>query len=279
MSFKSVSTVVFGSLEAQGAFEYAISAARHWGAHLHVLCAGVDTADPGFYYAGAQAIAVQHNLEQAQADVAQVGAQVKARMACEDITWDVEVVTMMANCLEPFLTNHMRFFDLAILPLPDGRGRWVIKTTVFEACLFGAEIPVLVVPDQGVQPAPASRVLLGWDDSAEALRAARASVPLTSTVDVTEICIIAPSRLSADRSDPGGRLAQMLVRSGASVEIRVAARLQADIADQLLQRASETGAELIVMGGYGHSRLREAIIGGVTRSMLCKTSIPVLMAH
>lgn len=279
MSFKSITTFLHSPKTGRDALEYSIQAARQWGAHLHVVAAGVDSTDPGFYYAGAQAIAVQTNLEFAQSNALEIEKIVRTRLDAEDITWDVETVTLMAGGLESFLADHMRFFDLAILPLPYGKARSHIDITTFEACLFGADIPVIVVPDAATWKAPKSRILIAWDNGSEALAAARASLPIAESVELTDISIIDPSHAGSDRSDPGRRLAQLLARSGANVEINVTAKLRSSVAEQILQRATETDAELIVMGAYGHSRLKEAVLGGVTRSMMRHSTVPVMLAR
>ena len=279
MSFKSITNFMHSPKTGRDALEYSIQAALQWGAHLHVVAAGVDSTDPGFYYAGAQATAVQTNLEFAQSNALEIEKIVRTRLDAEDITWDVETVTLMATGLEPFLADHMRFFDLAILPLPYGYARTHIDIAAFEACLFGADIPVIVVPDAATLQAPKSRILVAWDNGSEALIAARASLPIAKAVELTDITIIDPSHAGSDRSDPGGRLAQLLARSGANVEINVTAKLRSSVAEQILQRATETDAELIVMGAYGHSRLKEAVLGGVTRSMMQHSTVPVFLAR
>ncbi len=279
MSYTSIATFLHDPSRGLGTLDFAIQMARKWGAHLYVICAGIDSTDPGFYYAGAQAIAVQTNLEAAQIDATTLEQNVRQRLAREDILWDVETVTMMTGGLEPFLADHMRFYDLAILPLPYAEGGTLQEVAGFEACLFGADIPVLVVPDSGGKDAATSRVMIAWDDGAEALAAAKAAAPLAAQAEVTDICLINPPQHGVDRSDPGGRMAQMLTRKGAKVQVTVAAQRQSDIASQLLARAKETGVDVLVMGGYGHSRLREAVLGGVTRSILRKAHLPVLMAH
>ncbi len=282
MRYNSITTFLHDADPGEGALNvlgFAIDAARKWDAHLHVVCIGVDATDPGYYYAGAQAIAVQQNLELAQDEAATLQDKAEARLKREDIRWDVETVTVMANGLSPFLANHMRFHDLAILPLPYAPNCDQTDVAAFEACLFGADIPVLVVPTGRDMSLDTSRVLIAWDDGAEAMAATKAARPLIQSAKKTEICLIDPPGRGPDRSDPGGRLAQMLARSGATIEITVAARLRNSIAEQLLQHATETGAGVIVMGGYGHSRLREAVLGGVTRSMLRDSTVPVLMAR
>lgn len=279
MSFKSIATILHNPKTQAIALEFAIRAAQHWNAHLHVVCAGVDSDDPGFYYAGEHAITVQENLEHTEFVASKLEVNARDRLEAEDIAWDVEAVTVTASGMRPFLAEQMRYFDLAILPLPYGKNRTGIDVEIFETCIFRADIPVLVVPERAEWKTLPSLVLVAWDNSTEALAAARAATPMTDAAEMTEIHIINPPVLGPDRSDPGGRLAQMLVRSGAKVEVSVAAKLRSNIGDQLLRHAVETGADVIVMGAYGHSRLREAVLGGVTRSMLQRATVPILMAH
>lgn len=279
MIFKSISTIIQDIDADMNTLNFAIEAARIWDAHLHVLCVAVDTNDPGFYYAGAQAIAVQENLERAQDLVTDLEEKTCVRLSVEEVAWDVEAVTLMSNGLAPFLAGQMRYFDLAILPLPYGVNRTNSDADAFEACVFGADIPIIVVPETADMVHPPKRVMIAWDNSSEALASARAAVPVVAEAEATEICVVAPPVYGPERSDPGGMLAQLLVRHGARVEVAVIAQLRSNVVEQLLQRATETGAEMIVMGAYGHSRLREAVLGGVTRSMLRTATIPVFMAR
>ena len=123
------------------------------------------------------------------------------------------------------------------------------------------------------------RVLIAWNDGDEALRAVRAALPLLRTAGSADIAIIDPPRTASGRPEPGGALASYLARHGIAAEVSILARTEPDIADILIRRAREIGAGLIVMGAYGHTRLREAIIGGATRHMLERARLPVLMAH
>ena len=279
MSYQSITTIVHDPDDSGAALNWAIAASRSWGAHLNVLCAGVDQTDPGFYYAGAQAIAVQENLSIAQNTASEIESKVRRRMKVEDILWDCETVTVMQSGLEPFIADHSRFFDLAILPQPYGKSRNRTDVAVFETCLFAADIPVLIVPDGSEFVSLPNSILVGWDDGSEALAACRAALPLFSRARSTDICIIDRPADRPDRSDPGGRLAAMVGRHGASATITVATKGSNGVAAELLRRATELGASLVVMGAYGHSRLREAMLGGATRDMLQTTTLPVLMAH
>ena len=278
MQFKAIATILHRRDLTDSALDIAIDAARRWGAHLHVMCVGVNQAEPGFYFAGAQVISLQENLVHAHEDAMALEAAVRARLGVEDIAWDVQTVTVLFNGLDALLSDQMRFHDLVILPSPYRDGAERIDVGIFEACTFGADRPVLILPKHGANLAISS-VQIGWDDGREAMAASLAALPLLQDARQTEIVLIDPPRHAADRSDPGGRLAQYLARHGVKPEIFVAAKTPEGIAPQLLRRAHERDIDLIVMGAYGHSRLREAIAGGATRDMLHIADVPLLMAH
>ncbi len=120
---------------------------------------------------------------------------------------------------------------------------------------------------------------MAWNESDEAMRAARASLPFIAKASETDITIIDPPRHGKGRSDPGGSLACYLNRHGAKSEISIVARSEPKISDTLIRRSREAGVDLLVMGAYGHTRMREAIIGGATRHMLEHSEVPILMAH
>jgi nucleotide-binding universal stress UspA family protein len=279
MTYTSIATILHNDDADQTALDFAVSFARRHNAHLHVLCTGVDETEPGFYYAGAHAIAVQQNFDVAREQADQIEAAARARLANEDVQWDVQSVTVMPGGLDPFLADHMRFYDLVVLPAPHQGKNDRIDAMNFEACLFGADVPVMVIPQGADTTASFSNIKVAWDDGTEAMAAARAALPLMKKAKSTTIAIVDPPMHAADRSDPGGKLATYLVRNGAKVDVAIHARTQPSIAAQLLARASETNIDLMVMGAYGHSRMREAILGGVTRDMLRLTTLPMLMAH
>ena len=123
------------------------------------------------------------------------------------------------------------------------------------------------------------RVIVAWNGSSEALSAVRAALPALIAAESVNIVVIDPPQHGPDRSDPGGALAQMLVRHGVNTEISILAKTMPRVSDLLLRHARDMDADMLVMGAYGHSRFREAILGGATRNMLENAKIPVLMAH
>ena len=168
---------------------------------------------------------------------------------------------------------------MVVLPAPYGAGRTAEDVAVVEAALFSTRTPVMILPDGATPPVRPERVLLAWNQSAEALAAIRGSLPLLKTAKTVEITVIDPPEHDPDRSDPGGHLAEVLSRHGIHVEITVLSRTMPRISDVISRHVGETGADMVVMGAYGHSRFREAILGGATRNMLEGATIPVLMAH
>lgn len=279
MTFKSIATILHDMENPRTALELAISFAQNNNAHLHVLCIGVDHTDPGFYYAGAQAIAVQENFELSQGVANELEVYARGRLAVETISWDVQNVTTMPGGLDPFVADSMRFFDLVILPAPYQENSSRTDTLIFDACLFGAKRPILIVPSEAATDAKFDELLIGWDDGLPAMSAVREALPLISQSRFVDITMIAPPIHSRERSDPGGRIATYISRFGTRVSVSVLARSQPSIASQLLLRAKQGGADLLVMGAYGHSPMRAAILGGATRDILRQTQMPIFMSH
>ena len=109
--------------------------------------------------------------------------------------------------------------------------------------------------------------------------AVRRALPFLKRADLVNITVIDPPAQAPERSDPGGLLCQMLVRHGVKAEVSVLARTLPRVSDVLNRARARQNADMLVMGAYGHSRFREAILGGATRDMLEQAEVPVFMAH
>ena len=283
MSYKSILTVVLSAKDAEAQILAAAQIAKANDGHLDILALGVDHTQFGYAYIGAGAMLMAETIDRAEEDarVAETAARKALGEIGYDLRWSIETVTAQSGSVADVVAASARFADLVVLPLPYGTGRGLDSETVIEAAMFEGRAPVLVLPD-GALPAgfaAPKRALLAWNQSNEALSAARAAMPLLKAADLVNVTVIAPPSHGPERSNPGGMLAEFLVRHGAKAEVSVLALNLPRVSDVLNRHAEDIGADLIVMGAYGHSRIREAVLGGATRAMLEKTKVPVLMAH
>lgn len=177
------------------------------------------------------------------------------------------------------LSIMARYCDLCVLgqydPAAPGLGA---RSTLAADVAAGSGCPVLIVPNAGLRTGPMRRVLLGWDGGREAARALHHALPLLRRADHVDVAIIggrAAELAGGLRIDIG--IGQVLDRHGIKAEL-VHRPDDESAGAVLLELAAERGAELLVMGCYGHSRMRERFLGGATRTVLQAMELPVLMA-
>jgi nucleotide-binding universal stress UspA family protein len=278
MAYKTILTVVMGGTVEGSALDGAVAMAEAQDAHLEVLAMGVDTSAPGYYYAGANAMIEQQAIERARSEAEKTEEAVRAALKGAPVRWEVVSGVAQIGTIQQLVGGHARFCDLVVLPQPYGEGKAAADEAVLEAALFSGHVPVLVVPEGKVLRTP-ERVVVAWNMSAEAMSAIRAALPLLKAAEATNIVVVDPPKHSADRSDPGGQLSQMLARHGVKPEISVIAQTMPKTASVIARHCEDQQADLLVMGAYGHSRFREALLGGATRDMLETCDRPVLMHH
>ena len=282
MAYKSILTVTTDAGRADAAVTGAAALALAHDAHLDILALGVDRTQVGYSYVGSGAVILQAALDRAEQQARETEAAVRKAVAGQSPTlrWAVETAVTQLGALTDLVAQRARFADLVVLTRPYGSGIGSEAEAVVEAALFEGQAPVLVLPDAGPgRAATPRRVVLAWNQGAEAMVAIRKALPLLKVADQVGIVVIDPPQHGAERSDPGGMLCQMLVRHGVKAEVTVLARTLPRISDVLARHVRDSDADVLVMGAYGHSRFREAILGGATRNMLEQAEVPVLMAH
>lgn len=279
MFYKTLLTVLPSTQSADAVLSAAVEIARREEAHLDVLCLGIDRTQTGYYDMGVNVLLQQEMIDRAKEGAGATRDHVRARLQAEEINWGVDSAIAQIGGIGAIVAQQARFSDLVIQPLPYGADRSQEDEAAVEAALFGGHAPVLVVPDRGLASAFGKRVVVAWNESDEALTAVRRALPMLVGADVVNIAIVDPPQRGPERSDPGGALSQMLARHGVKVEVSVLAKTQPLVSEVLKRHLRDQDADLLVMGAYGHSRLREAILGGATRAMLEGAEVPVFMAR
>ncbi|MFD1950794.1 universal stress protein [Sphingomonas arantia] len=198
--------------------------------------------------------------------------KVEQRLRLETIPWDwIHVDDLPADGL----IKASPLTDVIVLSLDDRSAEYGRSQALVGAVATGALPPVLAMPASVHSLDTGAPVIVAWNGSAEASTALRVAVPLLRLAARVQLVEVA-ERSSALPADAGARY---LSRHGIEVEIVQRQPIDGSVGKAILQAALETGAGLIVSGAYGHSRLREFLLGGVTRSLLTSSKVPLLFAH
>jgi nucleotide-binding universal stress UspA family protein len=266
------------SPRAQMRLDIAAELARQHGAHLTALQV-IDVAMPVMALGdGGGGAVIAELMEQMRQSALTAGVKLKAAfeaaLARDGIMGEWRQVE---GTTREILALHGRYGDLLVLGQDDPESD---SAGLLEAVVFDSGRPVLAIPFAGTFKTIGKRVLVGWNASREASRALHDALPLIAKAETATVFLANPTRgLDGHGEEPGADIARHMVRHGLKVE--VAKVIADDVPDSalLLNHASDMGADLLVMGAYGHSRLREFILGGMTRSLLREMTVPVLLSH
>ena len=179
------------------------------------------------------------------------------------------------------LVRHAHCSDLTLLTQadPGAAGHRAAQQLVEQVVLYSAR-PTLILPYAGAFEGLGSNALVAWDDSREAARALSDALPLLRRAQSVQVVSWNEAGAEEDtmRAPRLDALQRWLMWQGVSADVRIETT-DVDIADAMLSRASDFGADLIVMGAYGHARWAERVLGGATRGLLASMTVPVLMSH
>lgn len=258
----------------------AISLAISHGAHLDAVSVGYETMSPGVALAGGAAVASITEFEQeralARANAALAVFEAEARNA--GINYRCQALASVPFEAAPSLSAIARLRDLTIVSQPESQRATTYDNVMPQEVLFESGGPVLFVPYTHKGPLTAKRIGIAWNGSRVAARALRDAAPfLASAEAITIIGVNEDRRAPAEPSVSD--VSAYLARYGVTIRIE---RIDADrgyIQPTILSIAADHSLDLLVMGGYGHSRLQERFLGGVTRDMLHSMTVPTLMSH
>lgn len=275
--YKTLLVPVDGRARSARSMEVAGKLAAQWDAHVVGLFVQPPSQIPSHARAEGSAVMLEQLREKA---VAEMTAQAKARFdegvraaGIERAEWRVGRGDTAA-----VVALHARYADLVLVnqtdPQDDGR------TGFADAILLSVGRPVLALPYAGDPAVKASNVLVCWDAGREAARAVTDALPLLQRAKrVTVLSVDGRASPGGHGEEPGADIALYLARHGVKAEAARTASGGIDPGSVILSRAFDYGSDLIVMGAYGHSRVREILLGGATRTILQQMTVPVLMSH
>ena len=275
---------------ASPAEDYAVSVAATFNAHVTGIAflyyPIVPAADSGYSLAdiyGSRSGAGNIPPEMIETQQFDNAAATKAAIdrfatASARVGVSAEPLTPGANFAGDQFGRIARHFDLSVVGQAEPETS-TIEDKIVEAALFDSGRPAIVVPYIQKAPLKLDRVMVCWDGSRSAARAIADAMPFLERAGLVEVVIIVANERNKQYEIEGVDMGQHLARHGLNVDVKCIDYGNLDVADALLSHAADYDADFIVMGGYGHSRLREFVLGGVTRSILRTMTAPVLMSH
>jgi nucleotide-binding universal stress UspA family protein len=183
----------------------------------------------------------------------------------------------------PYLSSevgvHAYYADLVIVARPESAGQTAGPPGLAESLVMSSGRPIILFPPRS-KVSQVRRVLVAWNATRESIRAVADAMPLLAKAEAVEVLVADHQRHPEGHGqEPGADIARHLARHGAQVEVRRLSSGGKDVGSLLLSEAAAFGADLLVMGAYGHSQLREWMFGGVTRTVLYEAGLPVLMSR
>lgn len=278
MSYKTIVLHLDASERCAVRERHAIALARRFGAHLIGLAVEPPLVIPGSGHAEVVVRMLAERWDEDKALLEQAAARFVHRAQAQGLA--AAEARVIIGEPEAVLCLHARYADLLIVeqaqPPSDDAEPW----GSVERVVLVAGRPVLVFPYAGEPAAIGERVLIAWNASREATRALTDALPLlVGARQVDVLTVDAEPRPAGHGEMPGADIALYLARHGVRANVQPTYGADIGVGEWLLSRAADLGSDLIVMGAYGHSRLRELVLGGATRTMLEAMTVPVLMAH
>ncbi|MGE3143167.1 MAG: universal stress protein [Hyphomonadaceae bacterium] len=219
-------------------------------------------------------------LGRARARAEQERGKIETRLKALARPAELRTAEALSRDLGRVAAVHARYADIAVLTRPPEGAAGDLRAELIEGILFYSGRAVLVAPPQPKAEAPGARIVVAWDASREATRALSEAQPLLDRAErVFVVTVDAKPKTFGHGEQPGANIAAHLGRRGMAVEVRNVDGTGRTPAQAILDEALAVDADLIVLGGYTHSRLREMMFGGATRDLMRASPLSLLMAH
>jgi nucleotide-binding universal stress UspA family protein len=276
MSYKTILVHIDLGKRCSARVDVAIRLAQQHDAHLVALHAIAPFEPPGYVMAEMGPTIIEAQRAVAANELARTESEFNKQVSAAGLR-NVEWRSAVEDLVDA-MTLHARYADLVVIGQTDASENSHVPADFPERLVLAGGRPVLILPAVGSFATIGKRILVAWNPSREATRAVTDAIPLLQRADNVHVMAVNP-KAGEHGSVPGADIGLYLARHGVRVEIKADHGAEIDVGNELLSRAADLDADLIVMGGYGHSRLKEWVLGGATRTILESMTAPVLMSH
>jgi len=276
MGYKTILVHCDATRGTEGRLRIAVDIARQHGAHLIGLNVRQPFQAPMFTDASVAMDALYASHEEtARSD--EVASSATFQKVTSGAGGSSEWRTM-AGMTDECLIEAGRYADLVVLGQYDPEAVPATSSDLVERVAMATERPALIVPYIGATKMPGGNVMVCWNGSRESVRAVTAALPILKAALKVTLLMIDPQK-TPQASQPGAEIAQWLSRHGVQAVLQHDSADGSDVGGVILSRAADRDIDLIVMGIYGHSRVREMVLGGASRTLLATMTVPLLVAH
>jgi nucleotide-binding universal stress UspA family protein len=254
--------------------EAAIGLASRHGAHVTGLYVLPDIVYPAYVSVHIPADILRAQQQRLRDEAEKTGTVFQETLARAGVAGEWRCVEGFA---ERQIRLHARYSDLVVIGQTEENPVFPAYAELPDQVVLGAARPVLLIPYIGFKEPPGKRILVAWNGSREAVRAVHDALPILQQAERVEVLAVNPP--AAEGDIPTADICLHLARHDVRAEASQTMTQDIDVGDILLARVSDHDIDLLVVGAYGHSRLRESVLGGVTRYLLEHMTVPVLMSH
>jgi nucleotide-binding universal stress UspA family protein len=280
MAYKTLLVEIDETKANRGRLQAAINFARAQEAHLTGLYIIREPDLPGFVTAQLPKDAIEAQRASAQEAADAAAAAFLAQADREGINTDVRITRAAVSDMASVVARHARYADLVIAGQADPDEAGPGGPHMVEDLVLSAGRPVLAVPYIGAPRPIGGTVTVAWNAGREAARAVADAMPILETAKKVHVVMVDPvSSAIGHGEEPGADIALSLARHGIKAEAHTIAAGDLDAGDAILSWLADSDSDLLVMGLYGHARFREMVLGGVSRRILGRMTVPVLMSR
>ena len=256
---------------------YAIAVADLFKAHVLGVAFSYEPIIPGSVMGGIPPEFIDSQRAESDKKARDATARFEKAVKQTSVSAEARIISASISGAADQLGRLARRFDLAVVGQPE-RDKAAAEEVVDEGVLFESGGPVIFVPFIQKGALKLNRIMVCWDGSRAATRAIADAMPFLNKAKQVEIVMVSAKK-PLDDEIAGVDLGQHLARHGLKIDVKRITSPDIDVASTILSYVADSNADMLVMGGYGHSRLREFILGGVTRGILESMTVPVLMSH